>query len=106
MMTQEAIENMLDETGIQYRYHHFETAEAIPPPFICWLLPGSDNFSADNRVYARTDELDIELYTDRKDTALEEQIEAVLDAHGIFWNKQEFYIETEKMYEVLYEMEV
>ena len=37
---------------------------------------------------------------------LEEQVEAVLDAHGLFYEKTETYIESEKLYEVLYEMEV
>ena len=40
--------------------------------------------------------------------ALEATLEAVLDEHGIFYNKTEVWIESEKLYEVLYtfEMEV
>ena len=30
---------------------HFAEGESPDPPFICYLLPGSDNFSADGRVY-------------------------------------------------------
>ena len=35
-------------------------------------------------------------------------MEAVLDEHGIFYNKSEIWIDSEKLYEVLYtfEMEV
>lgn len=106
MMDQEEIERMLDQTEIPYSYHNFEVKNAVAPPFICWLIPGTNNFSADNMVYQRIDELDIELYTDKKDMELEKKVEAVLDAHGIFWEKQEIYIESENMYEVLYEMEV
>ena len=29
---------------------HFAEGESPDPPFICYLLPGSDNFSADGRV--------------------------------------------------------
>ena len=38
----------------------------------------------------------------------EATLEAVLDEHGIFYNKTEVWIESEKLYEVLYtfEMEV
>lgn len=105
-MKKEQIEKMLDEVGIEYRYHHFETDEAVAPPFICWLVPGSNNFAADGKVFFRVDKLDIELYTDSKNIELEEKIENVLEEHGIFWEKTETWIESEKMYEVLYEMEV
>ena len=32
----------------------------------------------------------------------ERRLEAVLDAHGIFYNKSEVWIDSEKLYEVLY----
>ena len=51
-------------------------------------------------------QLDVELYTDKKDIALEEELEKILDAQGIFYNKTETYIKSEKLYEVLYELEV
>ena len=50
--------------------------------------------------------LDIELYTDLKNPDLEETIEAVLLKYGIFYGKSETWIESEKLYEVLYETEV
>lgn len=48
----------------------------------------------------------IELYTDKKEPDVEEQVEAVLDEHGIFYNKTEVWIESEKLYEVLYSFEM
>ena len=51
-------------------------------------------------------QLDVELYTDKKDIILEEKLEAVLEGRGLFYNKTESYIESEKLYEVLYELEV
>ena len=50
--------------------------------------------------------MDVELYTDLKDPELEARLEMVLDAAGLFYNKTESYIDSEKLYEVLYEMEV
>ena len=97
---------MLGETGIEYRYHHFETEEAIVPPFLVWVLPGSNNFIADGIVYQGIQELDLELYTDSKDFDLEKAIESVLKKYEIAWNKTELFIESESLYEVLYEMEV
>ena len=74
----------------------------MEPPFICYLLPGSSNFSADDKVYHKINEVHIELYTDLKDLAVEQQVEDVLDEHEIFYNKSEVWIESEKLYEVLY----
>ena len=37
---------------------------------------------------------------------LENKVEAVLDEAGIFYNKSEVWIESEKLYEVLYRFEM
>ncbi len=104
----EGLLQFLSETQIPFAYHHFAEGESPEPPFICYLLPGSNNFSADGKVYYKINEVHIELYTDLKDLAVEQQLEDVLDEHGIFYNKSETWIESEKLYEVLYtfEMEV
>ena len=104
----EELLQMLSETQIPFAYHHFAEGESPEPPFICYLLPGSNNFSADGKVYYKINEVHIELYTDLKDLAVEQQLEDVLDEHGIYYNKSETWIESEKLYEVLYtfEMEV
>ncbi len=104
----EELLQILNETQISFAYHHFAEGESPEPPFICYLLPGSNNFSADGKVYYKINEVHIELYTDLKDLAVEQQLEDVLDEHGIFYNKSETWIESEKLYEVLYifEMEV
>ena len=104
----EELLQILSETQIPFAYHHFAEGELPEPPFICYLLPGSNNFSADGKVYYKINEVHIELYTDLKDLAVEQQLEDVLDEHGIFYNKSETWIESEKLYEVLciFEMEV
>ena len=43
--------NILDEIGIPFAYSHFAEGESPDPPFLCYLLPRSDNFSADGCVY-------------------------------------------------------
>ena len=57
------------------------------------------------RMHRRAEFQDIE-YTDIKNIELEQQTEAVLDGHGIFYEKSEVWIESENLYEVLYQMEV
>lgn len=81
------IMELLSKTGIPFAYDHFAEGESPDPPFICFLLPASDNFSADGQVYFKVTEVHIELYTDRKDLELEERVEAVLDEGGFFYDK-------------------
>lgn len=99
---------ILNEMDLTFAYDHFAEGESPEPPFICYLLPQSDNFSADGKVYYKISGVNIELYTDMKDLSVEQKVEAVLDMHGIFYEKTEVWIESEKLYEVLYtfEMEV
>ena len=105
-MTYEEINEMMAEMGLPYAYHHFAEGESPEPPFLLFLSPGENVFSADNIRYHSFKKLDIELYTDRKAPALEEEIEAVLTAHEIYFTKTETFIESERLYEVLYELEV
>jgi len=102
----EKITAMLSETGIPFAYDHFAEGESPELPFICYLLPKSDNFAADGRVYFKIDVLHIELYTDEKSPETERRLEAVLDAHGVFYDKTEVWIDSEKLYEVLYSFEM
>lgn len=57
-------------------------------------------------MYFKARQLHVEIYTDMKNPALEERVEMVLDAHRLFYRKAESWIEEEKLYEVLYRMEV
>ncbi len=105
-MTIEQIAAMLQETGIPFAYDHFAEGESPEPPFICYLLPGSDNFAADGKVYFKINEVRIELYMDKKDVSVEKQVESALDDRGIFYNKSEVWISEERLYEVLYSFDV
>ncbi|BDQ55599.1 MULTISPECIES: hypothetical protein [Bacillota] len=97
---------IIKHIGLPNAYHHFAEGESPEPPFLIYLLPASDNFSADGRVYFKANEVHIEIYTDYKSPNIEKKVEAVLDEHGIFYNKTEVYIESEKLYEVLYIFEM
>lgn len=97
---------ILEAIGIPFAYDHFAEGESPDPPFICYLLPASDNFAADGRAYFKANEVHIELYTDFKDLSVEQKVEAVLDERGIFYEKSETWIESEKLYEVLFIFEM
>ena len=99
---------IVQEIGYPNAYDHFAEGEAPELPYILYLVPESNNFAADNYAYFKVNEIHIELYTDRKDLAAEQKVEAVLDRHDIFYNRSETWIESEQLYEVLYffDMEV
>ena len=105
-MTINNLADLLAGIGIPFAYDHFAEGESPGPPFICYLLPGSDNFSADGKVFFNINEVRIELYTDTKDVSVECLVEDALDNLGIFYNKSEVFIPEEKLYEVLYSFEV
>ena len=97
---------MSREIDIPSAYDHFAEGEAVDPPFITYLLPGTDNFAADGKVYYKINEVHIELYPDAMDPEVESTAEAVLDEHGIFYDKTDVWINTEKRYEVLYSFQL
>ena len=110
-MTYEQIAEMMEEMGLPFAYHHFAEGESPAPPFLLFLSLGENTFSADNLAYftrhsPRRPYADIELYTDKKQPELEEQVESVLSQHEIYYTKTETFIDSEELYEVLYEMEV
>lgn len=102
----EKITDMLTAFGRPFAYDHFAEGESPEPPFICYLLPGSDNFAADGKVYYKINEVHIELYTDQKDPVLEKRLEDIMDGASVFYEKSETWIESEKLYEVLYTFEM
>ncbi len=98
--------SIMEEIGIPYAYDHFAEDESPESPFICFLCPGSDNFAANGRAYFKVDTVHTELYTDEKKPETESRVETVLDRHGIFYEKTEVWIESERLYEVLYSFEL
>ena len=98
--------SILKGLGIPFAYDHFAQGESPDPPFICYLIPGTNNFSADGVAYYKINQFNIELYTDLKDLSLERKLEEALDEASIFYNKSETWIESESLYEVLYTFEM
>ena len=105
-MTYEEIAVMMQEIGLPFAYHHFAEGESPNPPFVIFLSPGEHTFGADDLMYVSFKKLNIELYTDEKSPETEERVEEVLLRYNIYYTKSEVWIESEKLYEILYELEV
>ena len=56
--------------------------------------------------YKRIDNINIELYTNKKDLEAEKKLEDVLNANEIMWDVTETYIDTEKVYQRVYETRI
>lgn len=105
-MTVNEVKEMIESMGFPCTYDFFPIGQVPQPPYIVFYYPNSSNVAADDHVYKRVDALNIELYTPVKSFSAEKAVEDVLEAHSIVWDKSETYINSEHMYEVLYEMEI
>lgn len=106
-MTLIELKNILEATGFPVAYSHFvETDhEALPePPYILYLVVYSSNLMADNTVYKSIQNVQIELYTDKKDLDAESVLETVLNENEIPYDTTETYIESEQLFQKIYEM--
>jgi len=94
----------LKSTGIPVAYRKFKKAQT--PPYITYYFVGTDNFGADNVVYAKNENYVIELYSRDRDLASEIKIENVLDSSEIYWDKDESFIESENLFMMIYEIQI
>ena len=103
-MTLEELANLLASTGLPVTYLAWPEGAAPPLPFICYLVAYSNNFYADGELYLTVQRIHVELYTKVKDPDAESRVETAL--REIPWQKSETYLNTEKCYQILYEIEV
>jgi hypothetical protein len=95
------LKTILEQMDIPVAYDHFNTS--TNPPFIAYRRDSTSNFGADNVVYKKINNYYVELYTEFKSPALEEQLESLFNINNIFYNvESEDYIDTEQMYQVIY----
>ena len=101
-MDEATLFTLLTTLNLPVAYHHFTSPPS--PPYIVYLFSYSSNFGADNKVYDAEKNFQVELYTKTKDLTSEALIEGLFDAYEIYWEKTETYIDSEGLYQVLYEI--
>lgn len=101
-----AMLNGIKGFGNKVAYRCFPVGHAPKLPFICYLQTSTNNAFADNKTYKVIKGIDIELYTETKDSASEELVEEALNNRSIPWNKDEQFIDTEQCYQITYSIEV
>lgn len=102
------LKRMFDGLHIPVAYHHFPTSANVQLPFLAYQFPSNNPFYADGKNYGDGEvyDLDIRLCTETKDFALEKQLEEILKENEIPYLKTETWIDSEFMFEELYECEV
>ena len=103
-MTLQEFRKILETSGLPVTYRAWPENEAPPLPYLCYYDSGSNNFAADGVVYFSVSRITVELYTELKDVAAEGRVEQALSS--FYWEKTEEYIDSEKCYQIMYEMEV
>lgn len=99
-MTLDNLHNILLNLNIPVAYSHFK--ESVDPPYICYVCNDDNNFIADNRVYKKVNNINIELYTLKKDIEIESKLESLLDSNNLPYSSDEIYIESEDVFEIIY----
>ncbi|WP_456282878.1 hypothetical protein [Bacillus sp. JZ34] len=108
-MTLAELKKLLEATGYPVAYSHFnESASKSPPdpPFITYSAPDTSNFMADNKVYKKITNAQIELYTNIKDLEAEAKLEQLLDGSNIPYEADETWIESEQLFQRIYDLGV
>ena len=103
-MTQVELLDLLKTTGYPIAYHHF--VSAATPPYIVYLRSFDTNISSDTKVHGKFKNYQVELYTKKKDLVAEQSIEAVLNNIDTDYDTLETYIESEEMYQVVYQLKI
>lgn len=99
-MTSEALLELLETTGFKVAYRNWK--EPPPLPYLIYLYSYDSDLVADNQNYHQIGNWKVELYSEEKDPASEQAVEAVLKAAGIPYSKSETYLDSEDMAQVVY----
>ena len=109
MVDEQEMRILLEQSGIPFKYHHWNKApnsEPPPIPFGVFVFVGSNNLIADNSTYHKGHRVRAEIYTELHDPAVISAFENVLDMAEIPYQSDEIYIDSEKMWQISYTTEV
>lgn len=103
-MTYQELEQLLAPLEIPFTFHHWEQPPAMP--YGVYFDNHTSNFEADDIAYAVIRNFNIELYVRQRDPDLEGRLEDILTAAELYWDKDATYIDSERFYQISYEIEV
>lgn len=105
-MTVQDVKALAESIGLSTAYYEFPSGTEQEPPFLCWLFPDSNDVIADDCNYQKVERCVFELYTPYKDFDLEATVEAALQAADIVYQRDETFLDSERMHQTNYTFEV
>lgn len=103
-MTLEDLKDRCKAENIQYSYGLF--LEEVEPPHLMALEVETDNFMADNRVFSRIGQIQLDLTMNFLDFDLIKKVEEKI-LFDVCWNKtEETYLKDEGIWQVSYFFEI
>lgn len=103
-MTYQDLESLLAPLGVPFRFHHWEKPPQMP--YGVYFDDYTDNFEADDIAYVVIRHVNIELYVRQRDPELESRLEDILTGAELYWDKDSAYVDSERFYQIAYEVEV
>ena len=92
---------VLQSTGLPCAYSHFKKAQS--PPYIVYIGRGQETFEADNTIYHKSNEYQVEYYFTAKNESNEGAIESALADNGFLYDKSEdLYLQDEEVFLIYY----
>ena len=105
MIEHKELFDLLKTLNIPVAYDHFDSDKNIPLPFMVYREQIPETFRADDITYYQAFNYEIELVVDKKNVALERQIEGLLTTNKIPYDKDdEIWDDEEKIYHIFYEI--
>ncbi|WLR53552.1 hypothetical protein LC048_13570 [Mesobacillus subterraneus] len=101
-MTLVEFKRILDEAGYPVTYSHFSSPPQLP--YLVYLEAFNPSFDADNKTYHKMADVQVELYSIKKDLNAEGKLEGVFDKYEIPYTSTGQYIQSENLYQKLYEV--
>lgn len=103
-MTEKELNIILKQIGIPVAYDHFEQNSdgKVKPPFIVYRNDDPYTLKAENVTWFKGSNYIVELATDYKDVELENALEYLFTENEMPFDKEEFYIDEERMYQIRY----
>ncbi len=105
MIEHKDLYDLLNTLEIPVAYDHFDSDKEVSIPFIVYREVSPETFRADGITYHQFFNFTIELVTEKKEIALERQIEGLLTNNKIPYSKNdEVWDNDEKIYHNFYEI--
>lgn len=105
MIEHKQLFDLLKTLNIPVAYDHFESNKEVSIPFVVYREQQASTFRADDLTYHQFYNFEIELITEKKEIALEKQLEELLTTNKIPYEKNdEVWDNNERIYHNFYEV--